>query len=68
MPLPLCTHMKSANKIDFILCQIPQEQHQGCVRTVLLNLSMTGRHGPRGGGCEIPVSQGPGIIKYPISS
>eukprot|EP00961_Rhodomonas_salina_P221674 2997278-Rhodomonas_salina.1 len=65
MPLPLCMHMNDDNRTDFILCLIPQQLHHDCVRTVLLNLSMTGRHDPRGGGCDTPVSQSPGIIKIP---
>eukprot|EP00961_Rhodomonas_salina_P112177 1509905-Rhodomonas_salina.1 len=54
MPLPLCMPMKNANKTDFILCRIPEEPHLEHVHTMLLNLSMTGRHDPRGGGEKSP--------------
>eukprot|EP00961_Rhodomonas_salina_P027591 372916-Rhodomonas_salina.1 len=67
MPLPLSIHMKNTNKIDFTLCQIPQEPHQEHVRTVLLNLSMTGRHDPRGGGCDTPRLTRPGNHQIPDS-
>eukprot|EP00961_Rhodomonas_salina_P006319 85607-Rhodomonas_salina.1 len=62
--------MKNANKTDFILCWIPEEAHLEPVRAILLHLSMTGRHDPRGGGCETPppVSQALELTKHQIPS
>eukprot|EP00961_Rhodomonas_salina_P003102 42845-Rhodomonas_salina.1 len=49
--------MKDVSRTDSILCLMPQPLHHCSVRTILLNLSMPGRHDPRGGGCETPISQ-----------